>query len=152
MMNKFCVVLMLFGLAVDAIADQVFYRYLDANEAVVIDDKVPSEFIHKGYEVVSSGGQVIEVILPYDPLLAERLKKQEEQQRKDALLLRSYSSVEDLWSNRDRKLLALEREKIGIESTIQDYTQLLEREKKNAARLQRSGRKVSEAIENTSTG
>ena len=95
------------------------YRYENDAGGTVVDWHVPAEFAGRGYEVLNSQGQVIEVVprqLSEDELqnkdLVERLKQDAEEERArlaewDKFLLLRYSSVEDIDAARERGLREL---------------------------------------------
>lgn len=85
-----------------------FYRYHDDRGHVVINDRVPPEFVSRGYEVVNSWGQVIERIDPAatpEDIYQQKLALEQEQY--DRTLMRRYSSEADIVSARDRYLREL---------------------------------------------
>lgn len=140
------IVVLMFSLSAQAVDN--FYRYTNAKGVLVIDHKVPPELVHKGYEVINRNGEIIKTVEAYDPddVASRQLRQVDEKQRReDLFMLRSYSTLEDLHSNRDRKIKALEGEIYGIKNTLRDFIDLLDAEKQKAANMQRSGRDISDA-------
>jgi hypothetical protein len=95
------------------------YRYKNDVGGTVVDWHVPAKFAGRGYEVLNSQGQVIEVVprqLSEGELqnkdLVERLKQDAEVERArlaewDKFLLLRYSSVDDIDAARERGLREL---------------------------------------------
>lgn len=137
------------GFGLSAVAGETFYRYRNAEGVLVIDYQVPPDLVHKGYEIIDENGEVLDSVAAYDPdstLSPEEQQAQELQRRQDRLMLKSYSTLDDLYYTRDRKVTALKRELLGIKNTIRDFTELLQTERTNAANIQRSGRDVSDSL------
>jgi len=101
-----------------ATADNL-YRYKNNEGGTVVDWHVPAKFAGRGYEVLNSQGEVIEVVPRQlssselnDKDLVERLKRGAEAERArlaewDRFLLLRYSTVEDIDAARDRALREL---------------------------------------------
>ena len=101
-----------------ATADNL-YRYKNNEGGTVVDWHVPAKFAGRGYEVLNSQGEVIEVVPRQlssselnDKDLVERLKRGAEAERArlaewDRFLLLRYSTVEDMDAARDRALREL---------------------------------------------
>lgn len=98
----------------------VLYRYTDESGATVVKDHLPPEVVPRGYTVISSYGQVLEVVPPVkskaEQAEEKRLKAQQaaeerarrEAIRRDAELMRQFTAVEDLMRARDTQLSALD--------------------------------------------
>ena len=118
MCKRLAIVVVLALLSSYAFSDNL-YRYENDAGGTVVDWHVPAEFAGRGYEVLNSQGQVIEVVprqLSEDELqnkdLVERLKQDAEEERArlaewDKFLLLRYSSVEDIDAARERGLREL---------------------------------------------
>src|SRR5699024_8388659 len=94
-------------------AQKLMYRYLDENQAVVLDDHVPPEFVGKGYAVLSTDGRVIEEVPPALGPEERRAREAadtaaERERMWDESLLRRYSSVVDIEDARERALREIE--------------------------------------------
>src|SRR5690606_27958622 len=82
-------------------ADRVYYRYINEDGVQVLNHIIPPEYVPKGYEVVSLNGEVLKVVEPApseeeaEQVAMER-KARLEQERRDKLLRRRYSSVNDI--------------------------------------------------------
>lgn len=130
------------------------YRYKGENGEVVIDDRIPPEFISKGYEVLNSSGFVIETIEPEltpeqraNQSEKERLKEKEREQReKDEWLLDRFSDASDAVRARDRQLTTLDTLIIIAEGNIKKLKRDEEKELAYAASAERAGREVPEDV------
>lgn len=125
------------------------YQYEDEEGKTVLNDRVPKEFIHKGYKVLNDKGYVVEVI---PPAMTEEQKQafHEEEKRQKALrkLLKTYSGPEDAELARDRHLDMLDSQ-IGVKKGV--IARLLaqkKRETEKAADMERRGREVHPNIIN----
>jgi len=138
---------------------QNFYRYKNAEGAVEIKDKITKEMEFTGYDVISITGKLIKHVEPTRTLAeldADRLKKIEErnkkiefqqQIRRDADLLRQFTSIGDIIRNRDSQLLALEQ-RIRIQHSKEDLLNLqLEDQQQQAATYERLGKTVTKAVQ-----
>jgi vacuolar-type H+-ATPase subunit I/STV1 len=135
-----------------------FYRYRNAEGNVVVDHRVPPEYVAGGYEVLSDRGVVVRVV-PRTPSEEERAgvseqqrleaaaQEEEERLRKwdEALLLR-YSSVADIESARDRALRDLRVRVTILQGNRHGLRQQVESHQARAANLERRGSEVEEAL------
>ncbi len=135
-----------------------FYRYKNSDGAVEIKDNITKEMELVGYDVISEQGKLIEHVeasktlaeLDQDRLkiIDKRNKKIEfeQQLRRDADLLRQFSSIGDIIRNRDSQLLALEQ-RIRIQNSKEDLLNLqLEDQQQQAATYERLGQKVAQSL------
>jgi hypothetical protein len=137
---------------------QKLYRYRDASGMVVIDDAIPPQFAPRGYEILNSAGQVIEVV-PRQ-LTAEELAnlsdeekakrdakvREEKQQVYDESLLLRYSDVTDIEAARERGLKELQIRLSIVRGNMMQVKANLEREQQKAADIERGGRQVPNAM------
>lgn len=133
------------------------YRYYNDEGTMVVDFKVPAEYISRGYEVVNSKGVVIKVV-PRELTEAEQLEQdaqeklearaQAEQERlrkwDESLLLR-YSTVEDIEAARERALRDLRIRVSILKSNKRSLKQQVESYQEQAANMERQGQKVDVA-------
>lgn len=90
-----------------AFAERVFYVYKDRQGNTIMEDHVPPELMHRGYNVVNANGVTLKVVPP-----EKKTVKKVEKPRfnpgslsaADLLLLRSYSSVQDIETARDSRI------------------------------------------------
>ncbi len=128
-----------------AAAAEKFYRYRNDAGVLVLDYQVPPHLVKNGYEVVSASGQVLEVVPAYQEQTAEDRRAAElaqQQALEDKMLLKSYSSIEELNRARNRKLEGIQREIDIITTNISESNVLLDGVRSKAAVLQRSGKPV----------
>ena len=130
------------------------YRYRNADGVVVVDHRVPPEYIAGGYEVLNDRGVVLRVV-PRMPSEEERAdvnaqqrleaeaREEEERLRKwDETLLLRYSAVSDIEAARDRALRDLRVRVSILKSNRSSLRQQIENYQAQAADLERRGRDV----------
>lgn len=137
--------------AVSQACAQNLYRYKNDHGVVVIDDNVPPKYIPGGYEILSRGGQLLEVVPPQSEEVVEDESVIEERKREDSFILKSFGSVAEIRSAGERKLQLLEREIQLVESNINDTRKQRAREQARAANYQRSGQAVPDAVKDVLT-
>ncbi len=106
------------------------YKYLDERGRTVFNSSIPPEFVKNGYTIMNERGQVIEVV-PRAPTPEEiaareaaeqaRLLEEEalrKQQEADSLLLRTYSSVDDIIAQRDVRVMRLDNQLIELTGNL----------------------------------
>ncbi len=127
-----------------------YYKYVNKQGINVVSSRIPSEYVKKGYAVVTFDGRVIETIPPeLSPAKKAHLVTETEQaealRQRDTLLLRRYSRPDDIEASKQRKvsqtlnavgLMNLNIEKIN--SQIDLYQSL-------AAEDERAGKVISAA-------
>ncbi len=148
-------------LAAPVLAEGNFFRYENTEGVTVIDDHVPPQFAHKGYQVLNAAGRVVEVI-PRALTEAERKQtnnsviqaqlrreERERQARYDNMLLARYSTVEDIDAARTRRLNEIKVKINMLKGNIAHLKQRLESSQEEAAALERNGDKVSTELTGT---
>lgn len=137
-----------------ASAEELFYRYENAEGVTVIDDHVPPEFAYKGYAVLNRGGRVIEVVPralseaerrdPNGAAVRQRLaaEDRERQKRFDQALLTRYSSVADIEDAKLRKVNDIRVRINLLKGTIAGQRKQLEAHQQEAAEHEREGQAV----------
>jgi hypothetical protein len=157
-LKRLCSAFLLCVLADAGIAADKLFRYKDAEGRVVINHTLPPELVTEGYEILSSSGQVLEVVprtLSAEELAnlseEEQLKRKQDAQKEaqlayDESLLLRYSDISDIEAARDRAL-----KEFSIRISILKGNQIaikrkVEREQEQAANIERSGRKVPELM------
>lgn len=139
-----------------ALAGQV-YRYVNDNGVTVIDDKVPPQFVPKGYDILDSNSlsliQRVPRQLSEEELRSqssvearERLKEEEERRLRawDESLLLRYSSIEDIEAARERALRDIQIRISILKSNLTTIKGNIEREQQKAADFERRGITVPE--------
>ncbi|MDO8860171.1 hypothetical protein Q6D67_00540 [Haliea sp. E1-2-M8] len=157
-----CLLLLLAAVASLAHAQgKEFYRYRNAEGNVVVDHRVPPEYVAGGYEVLSDRGVVLRVV-PRTPSEEERAdasaqqrldaaaRAEEERLREwDQTLLLRYSSVADIEAARDRSLRDLRVRLTILNNNRHGLRAQIESHQAQAADLERRGREVDETLPKT---
>ena len=133
----------------------VFYRYVNDEGHSVMHQTIPPQYVENGYDIVNDKGQVIERVPPKvtgaelkaREEAAQRAKEATAQEEYDLTLLRRYSFVTDLESERDRKIRELSVRVTILKSNLSGVRHELEQEYKKAARYERSGKEAPEMIQ-----
>jgi hypothetical protein len=126
----------------------IFYKYINAKGVNVVSSRIPSEYVKKGYDIISSNGRLIQRIPPELSaeekvrLIAEteRLKKIKD---RDTLLLRRYSRPEDIEAAKQRKLSQIENRVWLIDRNIEKLNSKIDLYQSLAAEDERAGEKIS---------
>ena len=140
--------------AAPASAQKKMYRYYDDEGKMVVDYRVPDEYVGKGYEVLNSKGVVIKVVpralteqekAQRSSVEKQRLAAEAEAERlrkwDESLMLR-YSSVADIEDARERALRELRIRVSILKSNKRSLKQKVENYQAQAADLERSGQEV----------
>jgi hypothetical protein len=131
-------------------AEELFYKYDNAEGVTVIDDHVPPQFAHKGYLVLNRAGRVVEVVpralteserRANGPAVQARLRTEEaeRQKRYDEALLARYSSVADIEDLQRRRANEIQVRINLQKGTIAGLKEQLETEQADAAEVEMSG-------------
>lgn len=144
-----------------------FYRYKDEHGSYIISNTLPPEAMALGYDIVTPRGNVIEHIAPQKSAadLAEDLKLENQkkiekqlseekakqalvQSRKDEVLLKLFSSKEDIIRSRDEKISSIEI-LVGItKENINRQIKVLKDTKRKAQEIQKSGHPTPVHLQN----
>lgn len=130
------------------------YRYYNAEGNMVVDYRVPKEYIAGGYEVLNDEGIVVRVV-PRELTEGER-EVVDAQQRQDELaeaekerlrkwdesLLLRYSTIADVEAARERALRELRIRVSILKSNRRSLKQQVENYQRQAADQERSGQQV----------
>lgn len=133
------------------------YRYRNKEGNIVVDYRIPPEYVAGGYEVLNENGVVVRVV-PRSPTAEERAdlstqrsvadaaRKEEERLREwDESLLLRYSTVEDIEAARDRALRELRIRVSILKSNRRSLKLQVENYQAQAADLERRKQVVDEA-------
>lgn len=107
---------LLFLAAATTASAQNLYRYVDENGVTRMGTTIPAEYVHGGYEVLSSSGILLETVAPVLPATPEEVEAntiaqvEADQERADQVLLTSYSSTSEIAAHRDRKIDGINRQ------------------------------------------
>ncbi|WP_439134488.1 hypothetical protein [Pseudomaricurvus sp.] len=130
---------------------KVYYRYLDENGVKVINHQIPPEYAQKGYEVVTSRGEVIKVVPPA-PSAKEVTQMELQRQREaelaewDEELLRRYSTVRDIEAAKHRKLVQVDGSIAILKGNIRNLKAQIADQHAKAAKMERMGRAVPDTM------
>jgi hypothetical protein len=130
------------------------YRYYDAEGKMVVDYRVPDEYVAGGYEVLNAKGMVIQVV-PRELTAEEKAQRDSEEKQRlaaeaeaerlrewDESLMLRYSSIEDIEAARERALRELRIRVSILKSNKRSLKQKVENYQVQAADLERSGQEV----------
>jgi hypothetical protein len=130
------------------------YRYYDAEGKMVVDYRVPDEYVAGGYEVLNAKGVVIQVV-PRELTAEEKAQRDSEEKQRlaaeaeaerlrewDESLMLRYSSIEDIEAARERALRELRIRVSILKSNKRSLKQKVENYQVQAADLERSGQEV----------
>jgi len=127
------------------------YRYQDDSGVVVVDWRVPAEYVDHGYEVLDETGRVLRVVpraltdsekrdaSKARDLEVEAIAEQERLQAWDESLLLRYSTTEDIEAARDRALRDLQIRVSILKSNRRSLRQQAENAQARVAESERLG-------------
>lgn len=159
-MQRSLLVLSLFAIIglTDAADSRVLYRYKDEHGVTVLNNVLPPEVVPRGYTVLSPQGQVLQEVPPArtkeqieaDKKAEEAAKlaaaQRAEQAKHDAMLLASFTNMEDITRARDNQLSAIDVTISVAEGNISRVKSQLESQQSRAADLERRGEKIPETL------
>ena len=144
--------------SLNAVAKPV-YRYMNEKGVLVINDKVPPEFVAKGYDILDGNSLTLiqrvprqlsdeEIKLHNTEESRARLKQEEERrlQTWDESLLLRYSSTDDIEAAQKRAVQDLQIRISILKSNLVTIKSQIEREQEKAADIERRGMAVPEEM------
>ena len=145
------IILALFAcLLADNLCADNLYRYKSKSGLVILDDRLPPEYIADGYEVLSKSGRLLRVVPAHVDKPAgsteQEILNAKERLREDKYILASYGSIEEIQQVKERKLSLLEREIYIIETNLADTRKQRAVQRTRAANYQRAGRPVPASL------
>ncbi len=132
----------------------LLYRYTNQAGEVVISSHVPGEVTHRGYEVLSTTGRVLEII-KHEPSDKEKAtarqrwedhRKKKAQAKEDADLLRLFSSTREVDQTLKRQLKEIDNRIRAIEQNIEQEQPIYQQQQARIAARKREGRQVSDGL------
>jgi len=153
-MQRFVLGLSLILLA-NGIAEAKMYRWVDENGEVHYSDKVPPQAMQGEHTRLNERGMTVEREAPVqtpeerardeelERLRGEQQRLAGEQKAKDAALLRTFRSEDDIILTRDGKLAAVDAQIQLAQSNIKRLKRQLAELQENAANMEKQGRKIS---------
>ncbi len=127
-----------------------YYKYINKKGINVVSSRIPSEYVKRGYSIVTFDGRVIETIpAELSPAEKARLIIETERLEKlkecDTLLLRRYSQPDDVEAAKQRKLTQNESGIILIDLNIEKINSQIDLYQSLAAEDERAGKVISAA-------
>lgn len=134
------------------------YRYHNEKGVLVINDKMPPEYVPNGYDVITPEGDLIKKIprqLSEEELLQRntdesRKRFREEEERRlqawDESLMLRYSSIEDIDAAELRTIRDVQIRISILKSNLSTIKSQIEQEQKKAADIERRGSDVPEPL------
>ncbi|HXZ96505.1 MAG TPA: DUF4124 domain-containing protein [Burkholderiales bacterium] len=132
----------------------VMYKWVDEHGVTHYGDTIPPQYQNRANEELNKGGVVIkkndpaltpEQIKARDDELAKH-KQQTEDKRRDAILLGTYTSVEEIDLARDRNLKQIEQVLNDTQAQLKTVEDQLAASRKNAAAYARQNEPVPDAL------
>ena len=151
---KYFALLLLFAMpGVTALA--AMYKWVDENGVTHYGDSIPPEYRNRANEELNKRGVIIkkndaaltpEQIKAKEEELAKR-KQQKEANRRDAVLLGTYSNAEEIDLARDRNLRQIERVIKDTQTQLKLIEDQLKTSRDNAAAYKRENKPVPEGLQ-----
>ncbi len=143
-----------------------YYRFKDESGRYIVSNILPPEYANKGYDIISTRGNVIKHIarkktateaeLEKSKIQSQKqaelqksqaLKQRAAQRKKDQLLLRMFSSISDIERSRDEKISAIEVLESITQDNIKRQNIQLEKSQARADLSQKNGAKISKLLQ-----
>lgn len=120
-----------------------FYRFVNDDGVKVLGHSIPPELVHKGYEIISPTGRVLQVVDPA-PEAAELEKERAlaELEVKYELLAKRYSTERDIEAAKSRKLVHIDASILLVQSSIESVQAEINDITRRAADFERAGKPV----------
>lgn len=134
------------SLAISALSGQPpIFRYKNDAGVKVTTYVLPPEVAGKGYEIINSKGDVLEVVKPAPT--AEEMQafiNSIEQKKYDKTLMLKYGSLAELMKAQQRKSTELDAKMAVLKSSFNNIKSQIDAEQKKAANYERQGQPVPE--------
>jgi hypothetical protein len=126
----------------------IYYKYVNQQGINVVSSRIPSEYVKKGYDIVTFDGRVLETIPPeLSPEAKARLIAENERLEKlkewDKQLLRRYSHPDDVEAAKQRNLSQNQSRIDLIDLNIEKINSQIDLYQSLAAEDERAGKEVS---------
>lgn len=131
---------------------KVIYRYKNKEGNTVLDSAIPPQYVNNGYEIMSLSGKVIKIVAPVvQGTEGERIQRekiaQQEREREDIQLRRSYSNITDIDAAKSRNLESLRGNINILQANLVSTRTRLQTSQSQAAAIERSGRQLPEDLQ-----
>ncbi|NKI18197.1 hypothetical protein HCU74_12350 [Spongiibacter sp. KMU-166] len=152
---------LLLAFAGTAVAEKVFYRYVDSEGKIAIVDRLTPEIVPRGYDIIRANGTVVDTIAPRLSDDERRVWRQEQAVAKaraeaeakmrawDESLLLRYSDVADIDVAKERALRDIQVRISILKSNLTAIKQQVLNNQAEAAELERRGQQVPESLVTT---
>ncbi|MRX27620.1 hypothetical protein [Kangiella sp. HZ709] len=143
-------------LASSSLSAKNYYRYTDADGKLVVKDYLPTEAVKVGYDIITETGRLVEKVpaaLTREQRIAESIRqeqlklqadKRRKERQKDTLLLRQYSTVDDIERTKKSQTSTLNINLRIIANHTNSLKRKLQEQEKRAADYERQGKAVPE--------
>lgn len=136
--------------SLEAFAQGQYYRYINDEGVKVLGHSIPPQYVHKGYEIISANGRVLEVVAPAPkPEVLEKERERAELEAKYELLSKRYSTVRDIDAARQRKLVHVDASIRLVDGSIESIQREIDDITARAADFERAGKSVPQNILDT---
>jgi hypothetical protein len=141
--------------SIDAAANK-YFRYKNQDGVIVVQDHIPPDAVKGGYQVLNHLFQVIEEVAPakteeqiakenaLEKKQKELDKRRKEQQESDAILMRTYATVDQIVRVRDERIRTVELDVVNTQKIIESQQNLIKSMRRKAADRERNGLKVTD--------
>ncbi len=127
----------------EALAQHVYYRYINEDGVKVLDQSIPPEYAQSGYEVLNASGQVVKVVPPAPSEEdVERNAAEREAQQLYARLKRRYSSAQEIEEAKLRRLKNIDTNIAILKGNITSLKRGIDNQMSKAADLERRGASI----------
>jgi hypothetical protein len=124
-----------------------FYRYVNDEGVKVLGHSIPPELVHKGYEIISPTGRVLQTIEPAPPPAElEKERALAELEVKYEMLAKRYSTERDIEAAKSRKLVHIDASILLVQSSIESVQAEINDLTRRAADFERAGQVVPQNI------
>ncbi len=167
---KISFIIGLFGMLTHSVFanEAVYYRYKDSDGHQVITNTLPPEVADQGYDIISPRGNVIKTIQPIktkEELAADQKALEEKRQadlkleadkklaeiqaKKDDILLKSFSTEEDIVRSRDEKIASIAVLEQIMHENIARLKKQLQDASESKTHYEKTGQAVPERLTKT---
>jgi len=144
-----CIVAFTMMISFSAAAQEAgtLYRYVNEQGVRVINSSIPAQYAQGGYEIINTSGEVLKVVPPAPKAEEiEQANKEREILNTYNLLKRRYSTLDDIERAKTRRLKNIETSISILEGSITHLEDNINTLVKQAADMERAGRKVHNSL------
>ncbi|MFT7559557.1 MAG: hypothetical protein ACI93R_001468 [Flavobacteriales bacterium] len=123
------------------------YRYVDNNGVQVINSAIPTEYVQKGYDVITAKGELLKRVPPAPSSeQISQVNREREILAAYKSLKRRFNTIEEIERAKERKLASINTNISILKGSISNLNINIANLVKRAAASERSGRKVSKTL------